>query len=144
LHFSCSYGEIDQDTLSKDGTRKFLLRLPSYQIDGAMVEAVFIPFEGKGNNNSRPRGTLCISSQVGCSLSCTFCHTGTQALKRNLTAGEIVGQVMLARKTLGDLPSPEAKSKKSKQKNHTTNNVQRRAVSNIVLMGEGEPLYNYR
>ena len=84
---------------------------------------VYIPEEG--------RGTLCISSQVGCTLTCSFCHTGTQKLVRNLTAGEIVGQVMLARDDLGEWPVPGA------QKDET------RLLSNIVLMGMGEPLYNF-
>src|ERR1700751_119296 len=100
---------------SIDGTRKWLLRFP----DGEEVETVHIPEED--------RGTLCVSSQVGCTLTCSFCHTGTQRLARNLTAEEIVAQVMIARDVLGEWPSPQDD----------------RQVTNIVLMGMGEPLYNY-
>jgi len=101
--------------LSSDGTRKWLLRSD----DGHDYEMVFIP--------DADRGTLCVSSQVGCTLNCSFCHTGTMKLVRNLTAGEIVGQVMLARDGLGEWPSqPEG-----------------RLLTNIVLMGMGEPLYNF-
>ncbi|MGR3493096.1 MAG: 23S rRNA (adenine(2503)-C(2))-methyltransferase RlmN, partial [Shimia sp.] len=101
------------------GTRKYLLRIAG----GHEVEAVYIP--------ESDRGTLCISSQVGCTLTCSFCHTGTQKLVRNLTAGEIVGQVLLARDDLGEWPVPGA------PKDET------RLLSNIVLMGMGEPLYNF-
>ncbi|HEY0627239.1 MAG TPA: 23S rRNA (adenine(2503)-C(2))-methyltransferase RlmN [Allosphingosinicella sp.] len=101
--------------VSTDGTRKWLLKTP----DGHDYEMVFIP--------DADRGTLCVSSQVGCTLNCRFCHTGTMRLVRNLTAGEIVGQVMLARDSLGEWPSqPEG-----------------RMLSNIVMMGMGEPLYNF-
>lgn len=101
--------------ISEDGTRKWLLRLA----DGREVEAVHIPEED--------RGALCVSSQVGCTLTCRFCHTGTQTLVRNLTPGEIVGQLMLARDAIDEWPSPK----------------DGRMISNIVLMGMGEPLYNY-
>ena len=107
--------EIVTAQISIDGTRKWLLRLA----DGNEVETVFIPEPG--------RGTLCISSQVGCTLTCSFCHTGTQAWVRNLTAGEIVGQVMMARDELGEWPTPSDD----------------RQITNIVLMGMGEPLFNY-
>jgi 23S rRNA (adenine2503-C2)-methyltransferase len=100
---------------SIDGTAKWLLRLG----DGREVESVFIPEED--------RGTLCVSSQVGCTLSCRFCHTGTQRLVRNLQAGEIVGQILLARDALGDWQGP----------------TQERRLTNLVLMGMGEPLYNF-
>jgi 23S rRNA (adenine2503-C2)-methyltransferase len=100
---------------SFDGTRKWLLAMA----DGQQVEAVHIPEDD--------RGTLCVSSQVGCTLTCRFCHTGTQRLVRNLSAAEIVGQVMLARDALDEWPTPKAD----------------RQLSNIVLMGMGEPLYNY-
>jgi 23S rRNA (adenine2503-C2)-methyltransferase len=100
---------------SSDGTRKWLLRLA----DGNLIETVHIPEED--------RGALCVSSQVGCTLTCKFCHTGTMKLVRNLEAGEIVGQLMLARDAIGEWPSPE----------------DGRMISNIVMMGMGEPLYNY-
>ena len=104
---------------SKDGTRKYLLQIAG----GHEVEAVYIPEEG--------RGTLCISSQVGCTLTCSFCHTGTQKLVRNLTSGEIVGQVLIARDDLGEW------------ENLNGTNNQTRLLSNVVLMGMGEPLYNF-
>ena len=100
---------------SVDSTRKWLLRFD----DGQEAECVHIPEED--------RGTLCVSSQIGCTLTCRFCHTGTQRLVRNLSAAEIVGQVMLARDALGEWPSPQDD----------------RQLTNIVLMGMGEPLYNY-
>ncbi|MDP2087187.1 MAG: 23S rRNA (adenine(2503)-C(2))-methyltransferase RlmN [Gemmobacter sp.] len=118
-HFSIDLPEVVTRQVSADGTRKYLLRIAG----GHEVEAVYIPEEG--------RGTLCISSQVGCTLTCSFCHTGTQKLVRNLTAGEIVGQVMLARDDLGEWPEPG------------TGSGGDRLVSNIVLMGMGEPLYNF-
>jgi 23S rRNA (adenine2503-C2)-methyltransferase len=105
--------------ISADGTRKYLVRIAG----GHEVEVVYIP--------ETDRGTLCISSQVGCTLTCSFCHTGTQKLVRNLTAAEIVGQVMLARDDLGEWPVQGA------PKDET------RLISNIVLMGMGEPLYNF-
>jgi 23S rRNA (adenine2503-C2)-methyltransferase len=100
---------------SVDGTRKWLLRFS----DGKEAECVHIPEED--------RGTVCISSQVGCILTCKFCHTGTQRLVRNLTAAEIVGQLMVARDDFGEWPSP----------------AEDREITNIVMMGMGEPLYNY-
>ncbi len=106
---------VARDLRSADGTRKWLLRFA----DGQEVETVHIPEED--------RGTLCVSSQVGCTLTCRFCRTGTQRLVRNLSAAEIVGQAMLARDALGEWPSPP----------------DGRLLSNIVLMGMGEPLYNY-
>ena len=105
--------------VSEDGTRKYLVRIAG----GHEVEVVYIP--------ETDRGTLCISSQVGCTLTCSFCHTGTQKLVRNLTAAEIVGQVMLARDDLGEWPV------KGQPKPEV------RLISNIVLMGMGEPLYNF-
>ena len=111
--------QIVSRQVSADGTRKYLVRISG----GHEVETVYIPEEN--------RGTLCISSQVGCTLTCSFCHTGTQKLVRNLTAAEIVGQVMLARDDLGEWPTPGA------PKDET------RLVSNVVLMGMGEPLYNF-
>ena len=111
--------EVVTRQVSTDGTRKYLLRIAG----GHEVEAVYIPEEG--------RGTLCVSSQVGCTLTCSFCHTGTQKLVRNLTPAEIVGQLMVARDDLDEWPQPGA------PKNET------RLVSNMVLMGMGEPLYNF-
>jgi 23S rRNA (adenine2503-C2)-methyltransferase len=113
--FEIARPEIVVEQVSTDGTRKWLLRTP----DGHDFEMVFIP--------DADRGTLCVSSQVGCTLNCRFCHTGTMRLVRNLTAGEIVGQVMLARDALEEWPSqPDG-----------------RMLSNIVMMGMGEPLYNF-
>ncbi len=111
--------EVVTRQVSDDGTRKYLVRIAG----GHEVEVVYIPEEG--------RGTLCVSSQVGCTLTCSFCHTGTQKLVRNLTAGEIIGQVMVARDDLGEWPEQGA------PKDET------RLLSNIVLMGMGEPLYNF-
>ena len=118
-HFEIALPEVVTRQVSADGTRKYLLKIAG----GHEVEMVYIPEEN--------RGTLCISSQVGCTLTCSFCHTGTQKLVRNLTAGEIVGQLMLARDDLGEWPEPGA------PKDET------RLVSNVVLMGMGEPLYNF-
>jgi 23S rRNA (adenine2503-C2)-methyltransferase len=114
---SCEVSRPDVVTeqLSEDGTRKWLLRAR----DRNEVETVYIPEED--------RGALCVSSQVGCTLTCAFCHTGTQKLVRNLSAAEIVGQLMVARDTYGEWPSPQ----------------DGRLITNIVMMGMGEPLYNY-
>lgn len=117
--FEISLPEIVSRQVSADGTRKYLLRIAG----GHEVEAVYIPEEG--------RGTLCVSSQVGCTLTCSFCHTGTQKLVRNLTPGEIVGQLMVARDDLGEWPVQGAPRDET------------RLVSNMVLMGMGEPLYNF-
>lgn len=119
-HFKIDIPETVSKQVSKDGTRKYLIRIAG----GHEVETVYIPEQN--------RGTLCISSQVGCTLTCSFCHTGTQKLVRNLTAGEIIGQVMLARDDLGEWPKVDHKPL------NTT-----RLLSNIVLMGMGEPLYNF-
>lgn len=128
--FTLERPEIVTEQISKDGTRKWLLRLPLQSGVGKApeVETVYIPEED--------RGTLCISSQVGCTLNCTFCHTGTQRLVRNLTAGEIVGQILLARDRIGDWPGQEADNK-------TGLPISERKITNIVLMGMGEPLYNF-
>ncbi|WP_374596066.1 23S rRNA (adenine(2503)-C(2))-methyltransferase RlmN [Sphingosinicella sp.] len=112
--------EVTLQQVSTDGTRKWLLKTD----DGNEYEMVFIP--------DADRGTLCVSSQVGCTLNCRFCHTGTMKLVRNLTAGEIVGQVMLARDTLGEWPQPGEDL-----------TGEARMLSNIVMMGMGEPLYNF-
>ena len=135
-HFTLGRPEIAAEQVSVDGTRKWLLRLPG-EAEGQPheVECVYIP--------EADRGTLCISSQVGCTLNCTFCHTGTQRLVRNLTAGEIVAQVVLARDQLGDWtpthPSP-ASGAGTKGGGEAP---EKRLVSNVVVMGMGEPLYNF-
>lgn len=118
-NFDLTLPEVVTRQISSDGTRKYLVRIEG----GHEVEVVYIP--------EADRGTLCVSSQVGCTLTCSFCHTGTQKLVRNLTAGEIVGQIMLVRDDLGEWPVPGA------PKDET------RLLSNIVLMGMGEPLYNF-
>ena len=129
-HFTLARPEIVAEQVSVDGTRKWLLRLPG-EVQGERpheVECVYIP--------DTERGTLCVSSQVGCTLNCTFCHTGTQRLVRNLTAGEIVGQVLAARDSLGDWPGGT----------RPTDGVVPsgdRCITNIVMMGMGEPLYNF-
>jgi 23S rRNA (adenine2503-C2)-methyltransferase len=115
--FSIVRGEVVRDQRSVDGTAKWLLRFG----DANEVESVYIPEED--------RGALCVSSQVGCTLTCKFCHTGTQKLVRNLTAAEIVAQVLTARDLLGEWPTPSGDRP--------------RLLSNIVMMGMGEPLYNY-
>ncbi len=128
--------EIVEAHLSEDGTRKWLLR----SADGQDYEMVFIPDDD--------RGTLCISSQVGCTLNCRFCHTGTMRLVRNLTPGEIVGQVMLARDDLGEWPRgvmdfadvEDGKTQKEYNQDYKSDG---RMLTNIVLMGMGEPLYNF-
>ncbi len=124
--------EIVAEQVSADGTRKWLLRMPpAYLADkGAEIECVYIP--------ESDRGTLCVSSQVGCTLNCAFCHTGTMALVRNLTAAEIVGQVLVARDRLGDFPGGVAPADGLVPSGEGV-----RAVSNVVFMGMGEPLYNF-
>ncbi|KIT15698.1 23S rRNA (adenine(2503)-C(2))-methyltransferase RlmN [Jannaschia aquimarina] len=117
--FDIAVPEVVSRQVSADGTRKYLVRIAG----GHEVETVYIP--------EADRGTLCISSQVGCTLTCSFCHTGTQKLVRNLTAAEIVGQILIARDDLGEWPVP------GQPKDET------RLLSNIVLMGMGEPLYNF-
>ena len=112
-HFDLSRPIISEDQISEDGTRKWLLKFK----DGSEVETVFIP--------DNDRGTLCVSSQVGCTLNCTFCHTGTQKLVRNLTAQEIIAQVVVAKDCLNEW------------------NPEPRQITNIVMMGMGEPLYNF-
>ena len=124
---------IVAEQVSADGTRKWLLRMPPRgpHDKGAEIECVYIP--------ERDRGTLCVSSQVGCTLNCTFCHTGTQAWARNLSAAEIVGQVMVARDRLGDFPGGTPPD----DGGLVPSGEGVRAVSNIVFMGQGEPLYNF-
>ncbi|WP_101067541.1 23S rRNA (adenine(2503)-C(2))-methyltransferase RlmN [Roseovarius salinarum] len=118
-HFVIEIPQMVSRQVSADGTRKYLARIAG----GHEVEVVYIP--------EADRGTLCISSQVGCTLTCSFCHTGTQKLVRNLTAGEIVGQIMMARDDLDEWPE------RGVPRDET------RLLSNIVLMGMGEPLYNF-
>ncbi|MFK7940453.1 MAG: 23S rRNA (adenine(2503)-C(2))-methyltransferase RlmN [Roseovarius sp.] len=118
--FVIAIPEVVSRQVSTDGTRKYLVRIAG----GHEVEVVYIP--------ETDRGTLCISSQVGCTLTCSFCHTGTQKLVRNLTAGEIIGQVMMARDDLNEWPEPGTRTETGP-----------RLLSNIVLMGMGEPLYNF-
>jgi 23S rRNA (adenine2503-C2)-methyltransferase len=127
-HFTIDRPEIVTEQVSTDGTRKWLLRLAP-DADGRRqeIETVYIPEED--------RGTLCISSQVGCTLTCSFCHTGTQRLVRNLTAGEIIGQIMLARDRLGEWPHQLASNPNPP--------LGGRFITNVVLMGMGEPLYNF-
>jgi 23S rRNA (adenine2503-C2)-methyltransferase len=129
--FSLARPEIAAEQVSEDGTRKWLLRLAPQQPAERPpeIETVYIP--------EPDRGTLCISSQVGCTLTCTFCHTGTQRLVRNLTAAEILGQILVARDRIGDWPGAPAPSDR-----HGIPNAERK-ITNIVLMGMGEPLYNF-
>jgi len=130
--FTLARPEVVAEQLSADGTRKWLLRMaPAHRFDkGAEIECVYIP--------ESDRGTLCVSSQVGCTLNCSFCHTGTMPLVRNLTAAEIVAQVLVARDRLGDFPGGVAPASGLVPKGEGV-----RAVSNIVFMGMGEPLYNF-
>ncbi len=118
-HFVIGRPEVTANQVSEDQTRKMLLRFRDHE----SVETVYIP------DLNENRGAVCLSSQVGCTLSCRFCHTGTQRLTRNLSAAEIVGQFMVMRDTYGEWPSPKGETP--------------RLLSNIVLMGMGEPLYNY-
>ena len=111
--FTVSRPEITKNETSSDGTQKWLIKFP----DGSEIESVFIP--------DGDRGTLCVSSQVGCTLNCKFCHTGTQKLVRNLTSQEIVSQMVIAKDTLSEW------------------NKTKRDITNIVMMGMGEPLYNF-
>jgi 23S rRNA (adenine2503-C2)-methyltransferase len=130
-HFTVDRPEVVAEQVSQDGTRKWLLRLPG-EHQGERpheVECVYIPDSG--------RATLCVSSQVGCTLTCSFCHTGTQRLVRNLTPGEIVGQVMVARDRLGDWPGGKP------PEGAIVPTDGGRFVTNIVMMGMGEPLYNF-
>ena len=139
-HFTLGRPDVVAEQISTDGTRKWLLRLPGeHSLEQPHeIECVYIP--------EADRGTLCLSTQVGCTLTCSFCHTGTQRLVRNLTAGEIVGQIMVARDRLDDwvaaaqgggailtVPSAGGEAAKGSQ----------RMISNIVMMGMGEPLYNF-
>jgi len=128
-NFTLSRPEIVTEQVSEDGTRKWLLRFPSRGAGRPVdIETVYIPEEG--------RGTLCVSSQVGCTLSCSFCHTGTQKLVRNLMPEEMVSQILVARDRLGDYPGQAAGEGVAAPSSG-------RLVSNVVMMGMGEPLYNF-
>src|SRR4051812_22093409 len=127
--FTLERPEIVAEQISVDGTRKWLLRFPPRGAGRPVeVETVYIPEEG--------RGTLCVSSQVGCTLTCTFCHTGTQRMVRNLTSEEIVQQILVARERLGDFPDAATPQ-------GAIVPAEGRLVSNVVMMGMGEPLYNF-
>ncbi|SMH27476.1 23S rRNA m(2)A-2503 methyltransferase [Mesorhizobium australicum] len=128
-HFTIARPEIVEEQISQDGTRKWLFRFPARGAGRPVeIETVYIPEEG--------RGTLCISSQVGCTLTCSFCHTGTQKLVRNLTSEEILAQLLVARDRLGDFPDRDTPA-------GAIVPAEGRKVSNIVMMGMGEPLYNF-
>ena len=128
-HFTIARPEVVEEQVSGDGTRTWLLRFPPRGAGRPVeIETVYIPDEG--------RGTLCVSSQVGCTLTCSFCHTGTQKLVRNLTAEEILSQLLLARDRLGDFPDAETPVGAMVP-------AEGRKITNIVMMGMGEPLYNF-
>ncbi|WP_395812444.1 23S rRNA (adenine(2503)-C(2))-methyltransferase RlmN [Devosia sp.] len=133
--------EIVTEQVSIDGTRKWLFRFRDPQnpnLPPVEVETVYIPEED--------RGTLCVSSQVGCTLTCSFCHTGTQKLVRNLSAGEILGQILMARERLGDFPGgrrPDDGGLVPAPRGSGGSEGDSRAITNVVMMGMGEPLYNY-
>ena len=132
-HFSIARAGVSRNAISFDETQKWLLKFA----DDNEVETVFIP--------DAPRGTLCVSSQVGCTLACTFCHTGTQRLVRNLTTGEIITQLLVARDGLGEWPGATSATAKTKTQTHgtLTKETALRQLTNVVFMGMGEPLYNY-
>lgn len=140
-HFVLDRPEIVSEQLSADGTRKWLFRFRDPEkpnLPPVEVETVYIPEDD--------RGTLCVSSQVGCTLTCSFCHTGTQKLVRNLTAGEILGQILMARQRLGDFPGgqrPDDGGLVPAPRGSGGSEGDSRAVTNVVMMGMGEPLYNY-
>lgn len=128
-HFTIARPEITSEQISGDGTRKWLMRFPSRGAGRPVeVETVYIPEEG--------RGTLCVSSQVGCTLTCSFCHTGTQKLVRNLGADEILAQFLVARDRLGDFPAADTPQ-------GAIVPASGRKITNLVMMGMGEPLYNF-
>ncbi|WP_343313263.1 23S rRNA (adenine(2503)-C(2))-methyltransferase RlmN [Brucella sp. BE17] len=128
-NFTIARPEVVEEQISQDGTRKWLFRFPPRGAGRPVeIESVYIPEEG--------RGTLCISSQVGCTLTCTFCHTGTQKLVRNLTSEEILAQLLTARDRLGDFPDKDTPDGAMVP-------AEGRKITNIVMMGMGEPLYNF-
>jgi 23S rRNA (adenine2503-C2)-methyltransferase len=130
-HYTLERLEIVTEQISIDGTRKWLIRLPKlgHEARAPEIETVYIP--------ESDRGTLCISSQIGCTLTCSFCHTGTQKLVRNLTAQEIAGQILLARDRIGDWVGASGPA------DSRLLPVAERKITNVVLMGMGEPLYNF-
>lgn len=128
-NFTIARPEIVEEQVSTDGTRKWLLRFPSRGAGRPVeIETVYIPEEG--------RGTLCVSSQVGCTLTCSFCHTGTQQMVRNLTAEEVLAQLLIARDRLGDFPDKDTAD-------GAIVPAEGRKITNVVMMGMGEPLYNF-
>ncbi|WP_101457621.1 23S rRNA (adenine(2503)-C(2))-methyltransferase RlmN [Brucella melitensis] len=128
-HFTIARPEVVEEQISQDGTRKWLFRFPPRGAGRPVeIESVYIPEEG--------RGTLCISSQVGCTLTCSFCHTGTQKLVRNLTSEEILAQLLTARDRLGNFPDKDTPDGAMVP-------AEGRKITNIVMMGMGEPLYNF-
>src|SRR5256885_1592827 len=131
-HFTVDRPEVVAGQAANEAARQGLLRVPSGDTHEKAheVECVYIP--------ETDRGTLCVSPQVGCTLTCSFCHTGTQRLVRNLTAGEIVGQILIARERLGDFPGGSRPNDGGLVPHGDT-----RAITNLVMMGMGEPLYNY-
>jgi 23S rRNA (adenine2503-C2)-methyltransferase len=140
-NFQIERPEIVSEQVSSDGTRKWLFRFrdpANPRLPPVEIETVYIPEDD--------RGTLCVSSQVGCTLTCSFCHTGTQKLVRNLTAGEIVGQILMARERLGDFPGgvrPDDGGLVPAPRGSGGSEGDSRAITNVVMMGMGEPLYNY-
>src|SRR5262245_30000810 len=138
--YSLERSEIVREQISQDGTRKWLLRLArrGHEVRQPEIETVYIP--------EIDRGTLCISSQIGCTLTCSFCHTGTQRLVRNLEVAEIVGQILLARDRIGDWPTErpgEGSHRPALQAPGRGAGARERKITNVVLMGMGEPLYNF-
>jgi 23S rRNA (adenine2503-C2)-methyltransferase len=137
--YSLARPEIVREQVSEDGTRKWLLRLSKRGHEARLpeIETVYIP--------EIDRGTLCISSQVGCTLTCSFCHTGTQRLVRNLEVAEIVGQILLARDRIGDWPGaqPTDGGRLLPAAATAVQPMRERKITNVVLMGMGEPLYNF-
>ncbi len=140
-NFQLDRPEIVSEQISSDGTRKWLFRFrdsTNPRLPPVEIETVYIP--------ESDRGTLCVSSQVGCTLTCSFCHTGTQRLVRNLTAGEILGQILMARERLGDFPGgsrPDDGGLVPAPRGSGGSEGDSRAITNVVMMGMGEPLYNY-
>ena len=135
--YSLDRPQIVREQISEDGTRKWLLRLArrGHEVRPPEIETVYIP--------EVDRGTLCISSQIGCTLTCSFCHTGTQRLVRNLEVAEIVGQILLARDRIGDWPARSGGAPQHPEAAAPSRGPGERKITNVVLMGMGEPLYNF-